>query len=180
VCRTVDVALPPAGDAARARLVEALLAEARDETDDAVVAYRGRHRWVRALERVGLQPPGEPCPPLREGGVYLITGGLGGLGLAMADHLARTTRARLVLVGRSGLPDRAAWDEWTAAHPDDAIAEKIDRVRALEGQGAEVMVLAADVSDPVAMRAAVERVHERFGRVNGVIHGGRRGLGLLA
>ncbi|MEK8146419.1 acyltransferase domain-containing protein [Streptomyces sp. M10(2022)] len=53
---------------------------------------------------------------IRDHGVYLITGGLGGIGLALAEHLARTTRARLVLVGRSPFPAREQWAALLAAH----------------------------------------------------------------
>src|SRR5262249_14212174 len=50
-------------------------------------------------------------PRLREGGVYLIAGGTGGVGLALAEWLAQSVRRpRLVLIGRSKLPVRDTWD----------------------------------------------------------------------
>ena len=86
-----------------------LLAEAAAHDDEAVVAHRGAHRWALSSEPVHL--PAEKVPPLRERGVYLIAGGLGGIGLSIAHGLARQCGARLVLTGRSCLPPRASWSD---------------------------------------------------------------------
>jgi len=135
------------------------------------VAYRRGHRWIPCFESLTL-PESEDVTPLREEGVYLITGGLGGIGLTLADHLACEVRARLVLTSRRGLPPEEEWDEVlesgaeAAAHRGDVIR----RVRDLEARGAEVLVLAADVTDRTAMRGVVEAARERFGALNGVIH----------
>ncbi|HEV7514700.1 MAG TPA: SDR family NAD(P)-dependent oxidoreductase, partial [Thermoanaerobaculia bacterium] len=99
----------------------------------------------------------------RERGVYLVTGGLGGLGMTFARHLAETVKARLVLVSRTARPD--------AGDP---------RLLELERLGAEVMVVAADVGDPVAMATVVAAARERFGAIHGVVHAaGLPGGGLI-
>ena len=108
---------------------------------------------------------------LRQQGVYLITGGLGHIGLALAERLARSVRARLVLVGRSTPPPRDAWQAWIDTHDaTDAVARRIQALRSLEALGAEVLVVSADVSNLDAMRAVVARTVERFGALHGVIH----------
>src|SRR5690606_36401511 len=102
---------------------------------------------------------------------YLITGGLGGMGIAFARHLARTARARLVLVGRSALPPRAQWDELTrTAGPDDPVCRRIEAVQAIEAAGGEVLVCCADVSHRTAMERVVAEAKRRFGCIHGVIH----------
>src|SRR5207302_8055980 len=58
-------------------------------------------RYVRLLQQCTLPEKGPSELPLRQKGVYLITGGLGGLGLVFAEYLARTFQAKLALVGRS-------------------------------------------------------------------------------
>jgi polyketide synthase PksN len=90
---------------------------------------------------------------LRRGGTYLITGGGGGLGLIFAKHLARNYAANLVLTGRSAA--------------GMSIAQQL---RELEGLGSQVIYAQADVSDEAAMSAVIERVQQRFGVLNGVIH----------
>ena len=108
---------------------------------------------------------------MRDRGVYLITGGLGGVGLTLADYLARSVNARLVLIGRHGLPDRKEWASYLASHDDDdRVSRQIHVVDALERAGAEVTVLAADVTNVAQMRSAVQEARRRYGRLDGVIH----------
>jgi acyl transferase domain-containing protein/acyl carrier protein len=168
-CRNIDVELP-AGDG-RAELAAWLVAELERESSDPVVAYRGGRRWIESVERseVGRSTAGA-APRLRERGTYLVTGGLGGIGSVAAEILAREARARLILVGRTALPERDRWNEWLAAHGADPTSRKLRRVLALEQAGAEVMLAAADVSDVEAMRRVVEQGRARFGRIDGVIH----------
>jgi thioesterase domain-containing protein/NAD(P)-dependent dehydrogenase (short-subunit alcohol dehydrogenase family) len=103
--------------------------------------------------------------------VYLITGGLGGVGLTLADHLARSFQARLILVGRSALPLREQWDKWLAIRPThDRTSRMIHRVRAMEALGAEVLVASADVANPCDVQNVVNLARKRFGRIDGVFH----------
>ena len=168
-CRSVDLVLPATGEA-DARLVDQLLDEVTTGAGDPVVAYRGRHRWRRAFDPVR---PGSSAGAsrLREGGVYLITGGLGRIGLVLADYLASAVRARLVLVGRSALPARGEWAAWCGTRDDrDLTARRIRAVLAMESHGAEVLPIAADVADRAQMSAALALTRTRFGAVDGVIH----------
>jgi acyl transferase domain-containing protein/acyl carrier protein len=180
-CRNVDIVLPTLGGSQEAPLINRLVAEALAETADTVVAYRGSHRWVQIFESVRLAPVPTRPAALRERGVYLITGGLGGIGLTLADELARTVQARLVLTGRSNFPARDEWEHWLATHDTaDAISGKIRSLRGLEERGAEVLVVGADVTDAAAMRAVAEQARQRFGAIQGIIHAaGVAGGGLI-
>ncbi|MCA1592426.1 MAG: SDR family NAD(P)-dependent oxidoreductase, partial [Acidobacteria bacterium] len=170
-CRSIDVTIPSSGIRTEEKLLDQLTAELTAETSDTVVAYRGRHRWTQAFESVRLEEVIEETAGLRQGGTYLITGGLGDIGLVLADHLARTVQAKLVLVGRSSFPEREEWGQWLAAHEDqDVVSSKIRRVRAIEELGAEVLVLSADVASYDQMQNVLMRTDERFGDLHGVIH----------
>jgi acyl transferase domain-containing protein/acyl carrier protein len=175
-CRAIDIdAREAAGIGAGA-----LLAELASTATEPIVALRGHQRWLPSAEPVRLPAAAERPAPLREGGVYLITGGLGGLGLALAGHLAHKVRARLALVGRTPLPERSIWAQILAAGDDNPTARKIRAVQALEAAGAEVLLLAGDVADVEWVRTAVAAVQERFGSVHGVFHtAGVPGAGLL-
>jgi len=169
-CRSIDITLPASGTHAEARLTDQLLAEILASSDVAV-AYRGNQRSVQSYENVGLAGGTEPARRLREGGVYLITGGLGGIGLLLAEHLAETFKARLVLLGRSTLPPRDAWAEWLETHPpEDATGRKIRKILRLEELGSEVLLVGADVADEGQMRAVMELIDKRFGELHGVLH----------
>ncbi|HXQ70499.1 MAG TPA: type I polyketide synthase, partial [Pyrinomonadaceae bacterium] len=152
LCRSIDVVLAEAGTTRRQRLVEDLLAEIASGSVDRVIAYRGRHRWVQDFEQVRFDVVDEMPVKLKERGVYLITGGMGGMGLEFAQYLAQTVKARLVLVGRT---------------PLDPADEKII---AMEQAGGEVLIAAADVTNEDQMKRVLEQARERFGEINGVVH----------
>ncbi|GIH80216.1 SDR family NAD(P)-dependent oxidoreductase [Planobispora longispora] len=140
-------------------------------TPPSPVVLRSGRRWVRGYEPVPVTArPDRDGPPagLREGGVYLVTGGLGGIGVTLAEDLARRVRARLVLLGRSGLPPRQEWDALGGG--TDRTARAVAAVRRMEEAGAEVLVLAADVTDPADMRRTREEALARFGRIDGIVH----------
>ncbi|MCP4659390.1 MAG: amino acid adenylation domain-containing protein, partial [bacterium] len=181
-CRSIDVELPEPGNAHREELPDKLIAELLSPPDEPIVAYRGPFRWVRTFERRRLEPAAEPPARLRRGGVYLITGGMGGIGLVIAQYLARAVAgARLVLVGRSPLPERQEWEPWLESHDEqEATSRKIRKIRELEAIGAEVLPASADVADAEQMRRVVARTGERFGKIHGVIHAaGLAGGGLI-
>ncbi|MCP4657707.1 MAG: SDR family NAD(P)-dependent oxidoreductase, partial [bacterium] len=165
-CSSIDLVL-----GAVAELAARLIAEHGAGLPDPIVAYRDGTRWVQSWEPAPLGEALADELPWRERGVYLITGGLGGLGGVLARYLAESYRARLVLTGRSPLPPREQWDAWLAENDDDeAAGDKIRVLEALDELGAEVVVEQADVADEQAMRRVVAAARERFGRLDGVLH----------
>ncbi len=139
----------------RNELLDPLLAELSHAVSDREVALRGNSRLVPKLEVVADNVGDEL--PLVQRGVYLITGGLGGVGLEVARWLARSAKARLALISRGGLPQ-------DVTHPiHNAVAE-------MQTLGAEVGVYRGDVTDPQSMRQVFDSVETRFGYVDGVFH----------
>ncbi|SDL05768.1 Acyl transferase domain-containing protein [Nonomuraea maritima] len=130
-----------------------VLAELRRQADGDVLALRGERRWVKEFQPVSL-PDGGEGSGLRQEGVYLITGGLGGIGLTLAELLGTRYRARLVLLGRSGTVTPRA-------------AATIARI---EQAGGRVTVLAADVTDPVRLRQVRDETLAAYGALHGVVH----------
>jgi NAD(P)-dependent dehydrogenase (short-subunit alcohol dehydrogenase family)/acyl carrier protein len=167
ICRSIDI--KSAGDLRQKWLIGHLLDEILSDSTAMEVAYRGRQRWVRTFERMPLRT--KPIPRLRERGVYLITGGLGGVGLTMAQYLAETQCARLVLIRRSPFPRREDWPQWLTSYgPDDENSRIIAKLQAMEAAGASVLVLNADVAHRDEMNKATDIALEQFGRIDGVIH----------
>ena len=91
---------------------EALLPDLAAVASDPEVALRSGQRLTPTAQLLPATEMGQVVPPLRAGGVYLITGGLGKIGLAISEYLAGKYRAKLVLVGRSSLPGREIRDAW--------------------------------------------------------------------
>ena len=147
-CRQIDLDIPESNNNL---LSEQLIAELTTDSSDKCVAYRNHRRWVQTFEPISIKETTPEQSKLHSGGVYLITGGMGGMGLVLAEHLARNARAKLILLGRS-------------------TDGKTNRIKQLEALGAEVLVLTADVCDRIAMKKAIALSLERFGTINGVIH----------
>jgi acyl transferase domain-containing protein/acyl carrier protein len=164
--RAIDVVLPSADAPAYDGLARALAVDLAHPGPGVDVAYRTGRRLRRAQKAVRLAPASSP---LAYGGTYLVTGGLGKLGLVLAGFLAERADAQLVLVGRSPFPDRAHWDDWLDDH-DDVTAQRIRAVRALEAQGASVLVASGDVADADDMRRIIDATHEELGPIHGVVH----------
>jgi acyl transferase domain-containing protein/acyl carrier protein len=179
--RSIDIASADWNARQAPLLAAALVGEAALSSSPNQVAYRSGYRWEQAMAPVRIESPAAEEVPLRQRGVYLITGGLGGLGLAIARHLARTLEARLILTARSALPDRARWSELLEdAETSAAVKARIRAVQELEQLGAEVLVAAADVADEAAMSEVVATARRRFGTLHGVLHAaGLPGIGIL-
>ncbi|WP_225830132.1 type I polyketide synthase [Streptomyces sp. NK08204] len=161
-------------------LVEALHTALTSSSDEPELALRGRHWWRRDFDAVTLD--GADRTGLRDGGGYLITGGLGGIGLAMAEHIARTVdRPVLGLLGRSPFPAEDTWDDWLAGHDrQDPVSVRIRRLRHLAERGARVLVLQADVTDEEQTARAAQRVRDLAGALHGVVHAaGRPSQGMI-
>jgi len=170
-CRSVDVTLQEPGSRLERIMLDDLCSELRTVPTEGVVAYRSGHRWMQTIERAPIEATEGRPARLREHGIYLITGGLGGIGLAVAEYLARTVSARLVLIGRSAMPERSEWDGWLATHSEsDKVSRKIRKIRAIEALGARVIVATADVSDRDQMQSVIHQAQQQFGPINGIFH----------
>ena len=154
-CRCVDLALDQDSQASRdgasEKAVAQLLSECSARGSDRMIAYRQSGRWIQSFEPTTMPSPGASTTRLRSRGIYLVTGGLRGIGLELADYLAQTVQARLILIGRS--PPR----------PEVEL-----RLKVMEAAGAEVLVVLADVADSAAMQAAMAKARQRFGALDGI------------
>ncbi|TCP59317.1 acyl transferase domain-containing protein [Tumebacillus sp. BK434] len=154
-CRAVDM---PLSEKSAALLAN----EAAAGSPARLIAYRGGKRLVQEHETLA---PSHllPAPRLRDNGTYLITGGFGFLGAKIGLWLAERLPVNLALLSRSAAD---------GAH-----------VAALERLGANVQVIAADVTDEAALQAAYAAACARFGAVHGIFHAagvsGERALDLI-
>ncbi|MEO9961038.1 MAG: SDR family NAD(P)-dependent oxidoreductase, partial [Nisaea sp.] len=153
-CRSVDIVDPGDDEAARRTCLDTLLRVLTTPSAEKRIALRGRYKWGQVFEPASPTAPEESQPSkLRHQGVYLITGGLGRIGLLLASYLAERADARLVLIGRSA--------------PTDA---QSGHIAAIERNGGRVLAFRADVGNPEEMRGAKARAEAAFGRIDGVIH----------
>ena len=190
-CHYIDVAWLQDNEWQMAWLADQLIAEFVQKPGDLVVAYRGNRRWKQIYEPVYLEAVDKPV--LRQNGVYLITGGLGTVGMVLAQHLIESVQAKVILTSRSALPAREAWSAWLISYsPYDPFSGKLHRLQMLESEGAEIqvvqadvadeaqgaaqsggakiLVMQADVTDEAQMTAILAQIEAQFGALHGVIH----------
>ncbi len=156
----LDPALP-------ANEVSQLFAELWNATDEDQIAFRAGQRYlIRLIPSTHLTPPLPPS--FRPDGAYLITGGLGALGLLVARWMAAQGARRLILMGRTMVPPRSTWHQLETDHPQRGL---IQAIRELETLGATVHLAAVDVADEVQLSTFLEDYeHEGWPPIRGLVH----------
>ena len=138
----------------------------RAPTGEDQVSLTGSRRFAARLER--YHAPSQGPLPLRPDGTYLITGGLGGLGLEVARWLVASGARRLMLMGRKAIPPRSQWKTLAPDHPQ---AQAVAAIRELEAAGATVYAVAADTSDANALHTIFDSyTQEGWPPIRGVVH----------
>jgi acyl transferase domain-containing protein/enoyl-CoA hydratase/carnithine racemase/acyl carrier protein len=137
----------------------AILHAERAHPHDTLIRHAGGERRVAAWRFVDDALDTATDSPFKDCGVYLVTGGLGGLGTLFAyEILARTAAATVVLTGRA------------STHDVDASPELRARLDALRASGRTVEYRQMALDDAAQVDAAVAAIVERHGRINGVLH----------
>ncbi len=153
-CAAIDISNGETGE--HEQLADRLLEEIISEGSEPYrfIAYTGKKRWVSSYERIKLDKPIAGSVPIKEKGVYIITGGLGGIGLAFAGYLAANYKAHLVLTGRN-------------AENNPKRAGIVDE---LQKKGSEVMVIQADIGIEQDVQRLMSETLNKYGSVDGLIH----------
>lgn len=134
------------------KIIDLALRELENGTGEKVRYVKGQ-RYVEKLKEFDLNKGFNLDMPLKEEGVYIITGGMGGLGRITASYLAKKVNARMVLVGRSELT-----------------SEKEKILNSLESMGAKAIYIKADISHIKDVEKVIKGTKERFNSINGIFH----------
>lgn len=149
---------------------ENICAEIINGSGGSQVGYRNNVRYRPEFRRARLAEKYENEITILNKGVYLITGGLGGIGLEIARLISMKDKTVLCLVNRTELPERNKWDEILAKDDNPDLCKKIRAVIEIEKSGSQVLCYSVDVSDKERMNDLINMLRSRYGRINGVIH----------
>jgi acyl transferase domain-containing protein/aryl carrier-like protein len=148
-CRLRAIGLDDMDAHAAARILRSELLAADDAPE---VLHANGLRRARAIETTATLPDSATID-FRIGGAYLLAGGLGEVGCAIAEQLGRDYRARIAMIGRS-----------------EPRGPALERLRQLREAGLQVIYEACDVTDADGLSRAIAAIHARFGRLHGVLH----------
>jgi len=148
-------------------LADTLLVEIFQHDGEDQIVYRGEQRYVPRLVPADHSESAAHPFTVTSDGAYLITGGLGMLGIQLSHWLVDHGAKHLVLTSRNGLPDRS---EWSSIAPGTLVSQRISAVQGLEETGVQVSVVQADVSDDSAMKQLFVQFGKSLPPLRGVIH----------
>ncbi len=149
--------------------------------EDKELAIRGMNIWRQDFSAINLNSEGIAPIRLRDKACYLISGGLGGIGLTMAAYLSEQVQATLVLISRRDFPPREQWSGIKNSAQESVTAKQIAAIEAIEARGSQVQIVQADVTNREMMQSVVAEIKEQYGNIHGLIHSaGEVGKGLLS
>ncbi|WP_041598640.1 hybrid non-ribosomal peptide synthetase/type I polyketide synthase [Hahella chejuensis] len=154
-----------ATDGEQQPLLDAILRQNHGADAQFAIRHGAIHRAT--LSRTRLTASASQTFSLRADASYLITGGLGDLGLRWARWLAQQGARRLVLMGRSGLPPRS---EWAPLSSDSRDGRRVAALREIEALGAHVTIAAIDLSDSAACVHWLRQYQQQQPAIRGVLH----------
>ncbi len=173
--RYMDIDLASDGDSADISiLAERLLGEctATKPRGEAVLAIRGRHGFVESYQPIACKPElaRREGRALLDKGAYIITGGLGRIGLSLTSHLCRNG-CKVVVTSREPIPNVNEWPSLIAATstPSDLRERLCKLIKINDGPG-HLTILTGDVGDPDALQCILRQTNGRFGHISGVFH----------
>ncbi len=154
------------------QVIDKLILETEIETDETIISYTGCSRWTEIIEPVSIKSNGSlKTELLKENGVYLITGGSGGIGKTLSRMIAETCACSLIWTGRRELPARDDWQALIAASDTEPnLKDTLETILQIEQLGSTVYYHSVDVIDFEAMEKMVRSVEREIGAIDGILH----------
>lgn len=169
-CAIVDIVIPDCNDEIDG-FKDTIITELYSEIEDNLVAYRGDVKFIQGYENIKLDDSLKSAIKLKNDGVYLIAGGTGGIGLALAEVIVNEVNANLILISNQSLPPQEKWDEWSLTFGDyNEISLIIKKIKSFIATGSQVKIINADITSPEDLTIVRETVSKDFGKIDGIIH----------
>lgn len=163
-CRMID--LPVGQPQYHAAVIEE---ESLSPVRDRQVAFRGGQRFIWRLTPTPFSQEAKHELPLKKGGMYILSGGLGGIGAEIAHFLLANLHARLLILGRTLLPIDSSNESITSDNSESH--QKLEVYNRLKGTGGELRYEAVDICDLPELKRLVKKAEKYWQcELDGVIH----------
>ncbi|MBJ8015077.1 SDR family NAD(P)-dependent oxidoreductase [Bacillus cereus group sp. N34] len=151
--------------------ISVIVSEMKVDSNLFLVGYRQGKRYVEEFAPLSLQSAENKEFKLYSNGIYIITGGLGGIGLSLAKWLASMQSIHLVLLGRTELPDKSVWKEvLNKSSLSQKQYQQIKTIIDIELTGTKVSYYSIDITDYYQMEGLLNRLREEYGNIRGIFH----------
>jgi len=169
-CKMIDIPYPFHNDAEWKDLLSGIINEVFFDDDEHFVAYRHKERWVPSYQVLSENEKLRSGLAIVKGGTYMITGGMGGMGLTIANDLMSRHGAHVIIVHRSDFPERSKWEEWLLANgTEDAVSKKIRQLMNMEDTGSRIELFRLDISVEKEVRDFFGQIQQQHPKINGLI-----------
>ncbi len=149
---------------------EVVVSELGSGHPDYLTAYRSGKRFIPYLEPMDMKKIPEAAFTFKEQGVYVITGGTGSIGLEIARFISSKAKVNIALINRSAFPVFEKWNEIVERGEDTKLCNKIDILSKVRQNGSNIALYNSDISDMARMKAVLDELRVKFGKINGVFH----------
>lgn len=139
------------------------------------VAYRNGERYTQEIMETNPIKLKNRDVQIKEGGVYVITGGMGGIGLNIASYLALKAKVKIILINRTRYPEREKWDLNHEINSD--VADKLNKILQIEKNRSSVEICTADVAKYEEIKSVLNGIRSKYGKIDGIIHSAGIGVG---
>ena len=159
-----------------------IIKEVNTQTDENIISYSGLNRWTQIFEQIKI-PKNDTNSLLKNGGVYIITGGSGGIGRVLSELIAKSVEgAKIIWTGRKVFPDRRDWEKLLINKKTNSVLkEKIKTILKVENLGSTLAYYDVEVLDFDKMQQTFDDIENKYGAINGVVHSaGIAGGGVIA
>lgn len=169
-CRIIDVPYPFDDAQRKDDYLPKIINEIFYKSDEPFVSYRHNSRWIPAYQSISQHHELSSHTEIKAGETYVITGGLGGIGLTLAEDIVHNNKGHVILAQRSYFPASHDWDTWLAQKgPEDPVSRKIQRILDMQKTGADVQVHQVDVLLEESVRKFIDELNTKGIRVGGLI-----------
>ncbi len=134
------------------------------------VAFRNNVRYTEILSTIDTTKAKKKNVELKTDGIYLITGGTGGLGLEVALNFSEFSACNICLLGRSKVPGRTEWEGILEKNENKKLCNLIRGLQKLEANGCNIVIKNGSVSNYEEMSKIIDELKNEYGRIIGLVH----------
>ncbi|WP_018765031.1 SDR family NAD(P)-dependent oxidoreductase [Bacillus sp. 105MF] len=145
----------------------------------AKISYRYGNRFVERVKDIKEDENSLNKFDVEQNGVYLITGGMGAIGLKIAKMIASKNNVNFIFINRTPVPAREEWDSIIHGTSNPGLGKKLSKVVEIEEMGSKVFLHSGDVSSLHDMERVFNKIKKEFNHINGLIHAAGTGGGTL-